>query len=374
MMRKAAAASFAIHAGLIAGAWAFMQMGPVVSETDAESVSVDIISMDMVSTDPSEVVTESNQTLVSAGAEVEAMEVPEVAESEPLVAEAVQPVQAVAAAVSAEPVEAVESEEIASAEVLSAAVETAQPVAGDVPQIVSEAATIVAESVTPSQSDPLDAIRTATIRELTPETPAQVLPQALVKPVETIQPVQEASLSPTVEEITEVVPIPKPRIVREPVEARAEPIKEQPKAEQPKKQPEKKQPEKKPPSRQANLGNGGAADADNAASKKSGGGQGKKDDGGSAAASKYPGLVEAKVVRAAKYPKKAKGDDGEALVSFVVGASGKLVQVALARSSGNAALDDAAIAAVNRAAPFPPIPEAAGRSSWSFTVPLYFKK
>jgi len=373
MMRKAAAASFAIHAGLIAGAWAFMQMGPAVSETDAESVSVDIISMDMVSTDPSEVVTESNQTLVSAGAEVEAMEVPEVAEAEPLVAEAVQPVQAIAAD-AAEPVEAVESEEIASAEVLTAVVETAQPVVGDVPQIVSEAATIVAETVTPSQSDPLDAIRTATIRELTPETPAQVLPQALVKPVETIQPVQEASLSPTVEEITEVVPIPMPRIVREPVEAKAEPIKERPKAEQPKKQPEKQQPERKPPSKQANLGNGGAADADTAASKKSGGGQGKKDDGGSAAASKYPGLVEAKVVRAAKYPKKAKGDGGEALVSFVVGASGKVVQVALARSSGNAALDDAAIAAVNRAAPFPPIPEAAGRSSWSFTVPLYFKK
>ena len=110
------------------------------------------------------------------------------------------------------------------------------------------------------------------------------------------------------------------------------------------------------------------------ASKKSGGGQGKKDDGGSAAASKYPGLVQAKVTRSAKYPAKAKGDDGEALVSFTLNAGGKVVKVALARSSGNAALDGAALAAVDRAAPFPPIPEAAGRSTWSFTVPLYFKK
>ena len=80
------------------------------------------------------------------------------------------------------------------------------------------------------------------------------------------------------------------------------------------------------------------------------------------------------MTRAAKYPSKAKGEDGEALVSFTVGAGGKVMKVALARSSGNDALDNAALAAVDRAAPFPPIPEAAGRSSWSFTVPVYFKK
>jgi protein TonB len=131
--------------------------------------------------------------------------------------------------------------------------------------------------------------------------------------------------------------------------------------------------QKQKASRQASLGNGGAAEADTVASAKSGGGQGKKDDGGSAAASKYPGLIQAKVTRAAKYPPKARGK-GEALVSFVVGAGGKVASVALARSSGDAVLDEAAIAAVNRAAPFPPIPEAAGRSSWSFTVPVYFTK
>jgi len=59
-------------------------------------------------------------------------------------------------------------------------------------------------------------------------------------------------------------------------------------------------------------------------------------------------------------------------VRFVVGSSGDVGSVGLAASSGSPILDKAALAAVQRAAPFPPIPEGAGRSSWSFTVPLAF--
>jgi periplasmic protein TonB len=238
--------------------------------------------------------------------------------------------------------------------------------------------------VKPSRSDPLEQLRTATISELTPPEPVQKLPETLAKPGEAIKPVQEANLSPTiaeVEETAEAVPVPLPRIVRKPVEEPAEPKQAEPKPKEqskkkaePSKKPAEAKPQKQAPSKQANLGNGGNAEADAAASSKSGGGKGKKDDGGSAAASKYPGLVQAKVTRAARYPAKAKGKDGEALVSFVVGSGGNVSKVALARSSGNGVLDDAAVAAVNRAAPFPPIPEAAGRSSWAFTVPVYFKK
>lgn len=367
-MRNAAVASVAIHLGLIGGAFLFLQFQPTVSETDAESVSVDIISMDMVSTDPSEMVTDANETLVSAGAEVEAEEVPETAEAEPAVA-----VQDVAEPVAVAEIEPSESDEIASAEVLTAAPDSIAPVEATMPQMVDAAAAIVADSVQPSQSDPLEAVRTATIGELMSEPPVQQIPPALLKPAEPIKPLETASLSPVVEEDLQVAPVPKPRIVRKAVEAKVEPAKEQPRqpAEKPK-QAEKQQ--KKPPSKQASLGNGGAANADSAASKKAGGGQGKKNDGGSAAASKYPGLVQAKVTRSAKYPSKARGENGEALVSFTVNAGGSVVKVALARSSGNAALDTAALAAVDRAAPFPPIPEAAGRSTWSFTVPLYFKK
>jgi protein TonB len=347
-MRKAALASIGIHVGLIAGAFLFLNSEPAVDETSAESVSVDIISMDIVSTDPSEEVTEATETMVSAGAEVEAEEVPETAEvetAEVAEAESAKAVQEVAEPVAVAEIEPSESEEIASAEVLTAAPDSIAPVEAAMPQMVDASAALVADSVQPSPSDPLEAVRTATIGQLTPEPPIQQIPPAELKSVEVTKPVETVSLTPVVEEELQVAPIPKPRIVRKPVEARVEPAKEKP----------KEQPAER-------LGNGGAAEADGAASKKSGGGAGKKNDGGSDAASKYPGLVQAKVTRAAKYPSKAKG------------AGGKVMKVALARSSGNDALDNAALAAVDRAAPFPPIPEAAGRSSWSFTVPVYFKK
>lgn len=77
------------------------------------------------------------------------------------------------------------------------------------------------------------------------------------------------------------------------------------------------------------------------------------------------------MVRAARAPK-TRDTRGEATVRFVVGAEGNLLKVALLRSSGNEAIDQASLAAVKRAAPFPPIPEAAGRSSWQFDVPLGF--
>ena len=377
-MKKAALASASIHLGLIAGAFVFLNLEPSIDETAAESVAVEIISVDMATSNPTAEISEATETLVSAGAEVEAEEVPETAEAEVLeVAEAepAKAVEAVAAPVEVAKITPVESEEIASAEVLTAAADPIAPVEAAMPQTVDAAATVVADSVAPSQSDPLQEVRTATIAQLTPEPAIQQIPPTLAKPVDVVQPLETASLTPVIEDELQVAPIPKPRIVRKPPEAKAEPVKEPPK-DQPADKPKqaKKQPQKKPPSKLASLGIGGNAEADSAASKKSGGGAGKKNDGGSAAASKYPGLVQAKVTRAAKYPSKARGDAGEALVSFTVGASGTVTKVALARSSGNDALDHAALAAVDRAAPFPPIPEAAGRSSWSFTVPVYFKK
>jgi protein TonB len=373
-MKRAALASAGIHIGLIAGAFVFLNLEPAVDETAAESVAVEIISVDTATSNPTEEISEATETLVSAGAEVEAEEVPETAEVEAVELAEAEPAKAVEAMVA--PVEVAEiapteSEEIASAEVLTAAADPIAPVEAAIPQMVDQTATLVADSVAPSQSDPLESVRTATIGQLTPEPAMQQIPPALMKPVEVVKPLETASLAPVVEDELQVAPIPKPRIVRKPVAEKVEPAKEPPKAK-PKQaeKPAEKKPEKKAPSRQANLGNSGNAEADSAA-KKSGGGAGKKNDGGSAAASKYPGLVQAKVVRAARAPK-TRDTKGEATVRFVVGAEGNLVKVALLRSSGNEAIDQASLAAVQRAAPFPPIPEAAGRSSWQFDVPLGF--
>lgn len=366
-MRKAAVASIGIHFGLIAGAFLFMNLEPTVDESAAELVSVDIISMDMVSTDPSEEVTEAMEAMVSAGAEVEAEEVPETAEAEPVEVAQEQPAKAVAEPVAVAEIEPPESEEIDSAEVLTAAPAVIAPVEAVMPQMVDASAALAADSVQPAQSDPLEAVRTATIGELTPEPPIQQIPPALMRPVEAIKPVETASLAPVVEEELQVAPIPKPRIVRKPVEAKVEPAKEQP-AEKPRKA--EKKLEKKKPSRQASLGNGGAADADSAASKKSGGGKGKQNDGGAAPEDAYAGKVRAKVARSVRTPK-GKFESGEARIIVLIGANGQLLKTTMSRSSGDQKVDDAAAAAVKRAAPFPPIPEALGQSSVSVTLPIH---
>ena len=93
---------------------------------------------------------------------------------------------------------------------------------------------------------------------------------------------------------------------------------------------------------------------------------------GNASASNYPGKVAAKLRRASR------GISGSALakarndvqVSFTVDANGAVGGVRIARSSGSPELDQAALAIIRRAAPFPPIPADAGRSSWTFSLPL----
>lgn len=86
----------------------------------------------------------------------------------------------------------------------------------------------------------------------------------------------------------------------------------------------------------------------------------------------YPGEIIARLRRALRYPSAARGASGQAVVTFTVSASGAVTSIGLVSSSGNASLDQAAIDTVRRAAPFPPIPAAANRSSWPFTLPLAF--
>ena len=90
--------------------------------------------------------------------------------------------------------------------------------------------------------------------------------------------------------------------------------------------------------------------------------------------SNYPGTVYAKLRRSLRYPSEArrKRIRGEVHVRFTVSRSGGVGSIRVARSSGSSLLDNAALATVRRAAPFAEIPPAAGRSNWSFTVPLAF--
>ncbi|MDN2568354.1 energy transducer TonB, partial [Aquibium sp. A9E412] len=97
---------------------------------------------------------------------------------------------------------------------------------------------------------------------------------------------------------------------------------------------------------------------------------------GNAAVSNYPGKVVAKLRRALRYPAEARRQRlrGEVQVAFTVSRDGGVAALRVARSSGSPVLDRAALDTVRRAAPFPPIPAAAGRASWSFSLPLRFAR
>lgn len=280
--------------------------------------------------------------------------------------QAAQPVAAVAAAV-----EPVESEAIVSADVLTALAITEATIAAPIPQVTDDAAPTVAETVAPSDAPILErldeAAKLATlqpIEEIQQITTASIAPQTPVEPAESTFPVKVANLAPMAEEVVEEVvdapPTPAPRIVRKTVETKAQPA-------------EKKQADKpvvkKQPRTVASLGNGGENDADSAAAKASGGSAGKVTSAGAGALDAYQGKVRSKLIKAVRKPS-GRYDGGEARVMFTLDASGRVLKASLSRSSGDDKVDKAVLAAVSRAAPFPPFPEGAGKSTWSFTFPL----
>lgn len=133
----------------------------------------------------------------------------------------------------------------------------------------------------------------------------------------------------------------------------------------------------KPKAAKTSAGNGGEQTANSLRGASKGAKAAKKQTrAGNTAVSNYPGKVASKLRRALRYPRAAQKDrlKGQAVVSFTVAANGSVGSVRIARSSGSPILDKAALEAVRRAAPFSPIPAAAGRSSWRFSVPLAFKR
>lgn len=89
---------------------------------------------------------------------------------------------------------------------------------------------------------------------------------------------------------------------------------------------------------------------------------------GNAAASNYPGKIYARIARTRQ---KNSGGRGVAHVSFSVSSSGRAVGISIARSSGNARIDRAALAHVKRAAPFPKPPPGARTR---FVIPIEFRR
>ncbi len=90
---------------------------------------------------------------------------------------------------------------------------------------------------------------------------------------------------------------------------------------------------------------------------------------------KYVALIRARIERAKRYPLAARemGLQGETTLRFVLSPKGELRKLQLLRSSGVQILDQAALEAVKKAAPFPPPPPPFNqRPALSFEVTLRF--
>ncbi len=75
-----------------------------------------------------------------------------------------------------------------------------------------------------------------------------------------------------------------------------------------------------------------------------------------------------------KYPRSAerRGQEGRPTVRFEIDREGRLLSYRLLSSSGNAALDEGALATVERADPFPPLPKEIRGETKIFDVPVNF--
>ncbi|MDO9414965.1 cell envelope integrity protein TolA [Pararhizobium sp.] len=203
------------------------------------------------------------------------------------------------------------------------------------------------------------------VEDLPPEISVEPLVTAAVQPVEEIKPVDE----PEKKKIEK--PVEKKKVVKKP---------------KPKKPVEKKPEVKKKVVKKASGSQGDSAErrqkgteqgVEGAKSAKAtGNAKASARQAGNAAVTNYPGKVRSKLNRAFRYPSAAQRERlrGTALVRFTVNSGGGVSGVSIARSAGSSILDQAAMDTVRRASPFPKIPEGAGKSSWTFTVPLAFSR
>jgi protein TonB len=86
---------------------------------------------------------------------------------------------------------------------------------------------------------------------------------------------------------------------------------------------------------------------------------------------RWPSLVVAHIERFKRYPAQARNQQGMPYVYFTIDGSGRITSARLSRSSGVAALDQAALDTVRRSSPIPAPPPGAQRV---LTVPIRFHR
>ena len=236
----------------------------------------------------------------------------------------------------------------------------------DVREIQAGAASSVAQEVGSDADSEAKAVSEVKPDEsIAPDPPAETLPA-----------LQPSAVATVTEPTDTVIAVPADSEDALPPPAASEkksepaPRKDEAPAEKPKKKSEKKPAETKTAKKTdeadaQNKKKGGAAARSNASS--AGASRASASAGDIAG---YAARVRARV--AGNKPSRG-GARGTPWVSFGVSSSGGLSYARLSRSSGNGALDQAALSAVRRSAPFPPPPAGVPQSRLTFSMPFYFK-
>ena len=346
-----------------------------ISET--EEATVDVIMVTLLEAVPVETVAAEAVPVDDVAEATDAAEAI-TAESETLqpaeqVTETAQPLTA-SPAEHAEP-EAVENEPV------PAITETAPEVlATDRAELVDDDNFVQQPAETPA-ADPVEAAETAKTEQVE---------SAKTEQAEAPEAARSESLTAAKVKTDEVAKAEPTETKAKPIEKKAESVKPakkieekkpaarkktaKPKTEEGKKVAEKAKPKKSgnQGSSEANAVRGQADGSEKGDSKQASRGGSKNGQVGIAAVSNYPGKVRSKLARAARSVR-ARGR-GEVVVAFAVGSNGSVRSARVTRSSGVASVDKAALQAIGKASPFPPIPANAGRSTWEFSIPLAFRR
>ena len=399
--------SLLAHGALLVAALWFLRPVPLDDQVQLESIAVTLVTMQTASDSQAVSDGDAAQAMIAAGVNAVATAEPieEIAPTEtltsltepspPVAAEIVQvaPPETSEALIAEQAVRVSPTATTADAPAqtpLPIRVEAAQPATSDAtiasaverppsvgPTAVADAlvakslSTLVTDAPTPIAMAPVIQLRAtiaeAVVSQRVPSPPISPLPSIEAAATESVDAVNASEASNTAIALppTETVT---PLEAVDPTEVEP-PLKTKP-AQQ---KPHKPKPPVKP-QQLASTGSGGKDNADAAASSAAPGGAGQIASGGSAAESRYPGLVQARLKRALRFPPGAGASTGEAHVRFLVHADGSVSGIEVVKSAGSSVLDDAARATVQRAAPFPPIPASAQRANWSFTMPLRFRR
>jgi protein TonB len=195
-----------------------------------------------------------------------------------------------------------------------------------------------------------------------PSSPMDIAPgpemeEAQPPPETQPQPEPEVKAEPKIEAPAEVLlPLPEPKVEQKPEE----------KPEIKKTEPEKV--ERKPPAPRTTAAPRSEQRTAERPAAPSPGSEASR-----AAIASWRSQVVARLQSVKRYPSGADGS-GTVLVNFTVDRSGQVIARSVARSSGNSAFDQEALAMVARASPFPPVPAAIAGASVHLPVPINFAR